>query len=305
MIRIAAITMAFNEPEFLPLWVEHYGRLVGFHNLYVVSLADRRQRSDRTRRYQLIDLPDVGFDEATRAETMSRFQAMLLLSYDWVVMSDSDELIVPDPDRYAGLKDFVKKNRRQPFFNTVGFNVVQDRERESRLGLTRPLFHQRDWVRFDAGYCKPLLARIPLKWGPGFHFCDRPRRQTDDLYLFHLRAADETIARTRVARLNAIKMSKRDLDAGNSRHFQFGADQYVQLLFPRAESFPAKGGDLDPMPDVEHLRANPHDYNYLGAVSRIPSRFRDSIVLAPPRTETGPRGWRRFTGLFRRPTASR
>lgn len=305
MIRIAAITMAFNEPEFLPLWVEHYGRLVGFHNLYVISFADRQQRADRSRRYQLIDLPDIGFDEARRAQTMSALQAMLLLTYDWVVMSDVDELIVPDPDRYSGLKDFLRKNRRQPYFNTVGFNVVQDRDREARLDLARPLFHQRDWVRFDAGYCKPLLARVPLNWGPGFHACDKPRRQTDDLYLFHLRAADETIARTRVARLNAIKMSKRDRDAGHSIHFGFDADRYVEMLFPGTRSFPSTGQGFDPVPDVEHLRANPHDYNRLGVVSRIAPRFRDTIVLAPPRPEAQPHGWRRMTGLFRRPPAAR
>lgn len=300
MIRVAAITMAFNEPEFLPLWVEHYGRLVGFHNLYVVSLSDRRQRADRTRRYQLIDLPDIGFDEIRRAHTMSALQAMLLLSYDWVVMSDADELIVPDPERYSGLKDFLKKNRRQPYFNTVGYNVVHDRDRETPLDVTRPLFHQRDWVRFDAGYCKPLVSRIPLKWGPGFHFCDKPRRQTDDLYLFHLRAADETIARTRVARLNAIKMSQRDLDAGHSSHFGFDPERYIGLLFPGSNSFPATGNGFDPAPDVEHLRANPDAYSHLGDLSRIAPRFRDSIVLVPPAPEAEPRGFQRLVRLLRR-----
>lgn len=305
MIRIAAITMAFNEPEFLPLWVEHYGRLVGFHNLYVISFADRQQRADRSRRYQLIDLPDIGFDEARRAQTMSALQAMLLLTYDWVVMSDVDELIVPDPDRYSGLKDFLRKNRRQPYFTTVGFNVVQDRRKEQPLDSCRPLFHQRNWLRFDGGYCKPLVSRVPLNWSVGFHECDKPPRHTDDLYLFHLRAVDEKIARARIARLNALKVSKRDREGGISKQFRFDAEEYVQHVFPDDGIFDRKRSVSDTPSDVTQLRANRGTYGSIDTTIEVPPRFRDTIVLAPPRPEAPPRGWRRLTGLFRRPPAAR
>lgn len=281
MPLVAAITMAFNEPEFLPVWLDHYGRMVGHDNLYVVSCADHAQRNDRTRRYQLIDLPDVGFDEVKRAAMMSSLQSMLLMSYDWVVMSDCDELIVPDPARHAGLGDFLEANRDEPYFNTVGLNVVQDRRHEPPLDHGRPLLRQRSWVQFDAAYCKPLVSRVPLNWRPGFHVCDHPRRQSDDLYLFHLRAADETVARARIARLNALRMSQADLKAGRSRHFGFDADRYLDHVFPEPTEFGAAADEFDPGTDTAHLRNGPDAFDHRGGLCRIPSRFRDAIALAP------------------------
>ncbi|MDN2580163.1 glycosyltransferase family 2 protein [Aquibium sp. ELW1220] len=283
MPRVAAITMAFNEPEFLPLWLEHYGRMVGHDNLYVVSFADRVQRADSSRRHQLIDLPDVDFDEVKRAAMMSSLQSMLLQSYDWVVMSDADELIVPDSARYAGLADYLRAKADEPYFNVVGFNVVQDRRHEPALDARKPLLRQRSWVRFDAVYCKPLLSRVPLIWGPGFHACDRPRRQTDDLFMFHLRAADETVARTRSARLKRLRMSQSDVKAGHSRHFSLHVDEYLAHVFPDPGEFATAMDGFDPAPDIDHLRRVPEDFHYRGRLCRLPPRFADVIAPAPSR----------------------
>lgn len=300
MPRVAAITMAFNEPEFLPVWLDHYGRMVGHDNLYVVSYADRAQRDDRSRRYQLIDLPDVGFDEVKRAAMMSSFQSMLLASYDWVIMSDADELIVPDPERHAGLGNFLEANRDEPYFNTVGLNVLQDRRHEPTLDPRRPLLRQRSWVQFDAAYCKPLVSRVPLNWSPGFHACDHPRRQSDDLYLFHLRAADESVARARIARLNALRMSQADLKAGHSRQFGFNADQYLEHVFPKRSEFDAATDDFDPGPDIEHLRNAPHAFDHRGNLCRISPRFRDAIARAPAPASGKRRGLRALIRRARR-----
>ncbi|WP_187972460.1 glycosyltransferase family 2 protein [Aquibium microcysteis] len=293
MPRIAAITMAFNEPEFLPLWLEHYGRMVGENNLFVVSFADHRQRADRSRPYQLIDLPDGEFDEVSRAAMMSSLQSMLLHRYDWVVMSDADELIVPDPARHAGLPDFLEKNGEHPYFDVVGFNVVHDRGREPALDTRRPLLRQRAWVQFDAGYCKPLVSRVPLNWSPGFHRCDRPRRQSDDLYMFHLRAADETIARARNRRLNAIRMSQSDLEAGHSMHFGLDAERYLAHVFPEPEET-GRAAEFDPAGDLDHLRRFPDDVHHQGRLCRLPPRFADTIAPAPSRFEAQRRRLRRL-----------
>ncbi|WP_170314765.1 glycosyltransferase family 2 protein [Aquibium carbonis] len=300
MPRIAAITMAFNEPEFLPVWVEHYGRMIGHDHLYVVSYADHAQRNDPFRRHQLIDLPDVGFDEGKRAAMMSSLQSMLLASYDWVIMSDADELIVPDPARYASMEDFLETNRADPYFNTVGLNVVQDRGLEPALDARKPLLRQRSWVQFDAQYCKPLVSRVPLNWSPGFHACDRPRRQSNDLYLFHLRAADEMVARARIARLNALKMSQADLMAGHSRQFGFDADRYLDHVFPNPSAFCAAADDFDLAADIEHLRNAPHAFDHRGRLCRIPERFRDAIALAPAPASRKREGMRALLDKARR-----
>ena len=34
---LAAVTMVYNEPEFIPLWIKYYGEQVGKENCYIVD----------------------------------------------------------------------------------------------------------------------------------------------------------------------------------------------------------------------------------------------------------------------------
>ncbi|MBT9291176.1 glycosyltransferase family 2 protein [Prosthecodimorpha staleyi] len=279
-MRIAAITNAFNEPEFLPFWVEHHGRQVGFRNLYVVTHGVDPRPRWLDRRVQVINVPLDEFDETRRARFMTQLQHFLLSCYDWVVMSDADELIVADPSRYSGLRDYLRKNPGVPTFNTVGLNVVQNRAAEAPLQPGRPLFRQRAYVQFWAHYCKPAVTSVPIVWSVGFHECNRPRHQTDDLYMIHLRAVDETIARRRNARLNALKMSRNTIDKKHSVQFTFDRDRYLKMLFPSDRGlFERAPAETDFRMEIEHMRRHPKDLKFVGPIARMPVRFADSVRL--------------------------
>ncbi|KPL54009.1 hypothetical protein ABB55_18815 [Prosthecomicrobium hirschii] len=284
-MRIAAITNTFNEPEFLPFWVEHHGRQVGFRNLFVVTHgADPRPRW-LDRRVQVITMPLDEFDETRRARFMTQLQHFLLSSYDWVVMSDADELIVADPARYSGLRDYLRRNPGVPTFNTVGLNVVQNRATEAPLQPGKPLFRQRAYVQFWAHYCKPAVTSVPIVWSVGFHECDRPRHQTDDLFMIHLRAVDETIARRRNARLNALKMSQNAIDKKHSVQFTFDRDRYLNMLFPSDQAlFDRAAAEADFQAEIGHMRRHPKDLKFIGPIARMPARFADSVRLLEGRT---------------------
>jgi hypothetical protein len=292
-MRIAAITHAFNEPEYLPYWVAHYGHQVGLPNLFVVTHGRTPRDRDIDARVQVIDVPADDFDETRRARFMSQLQHFLLTSYDWVIMADADELIVADPARHADIGDYLDRNRATPTFTTVGLNVVQDCAREAPLDPMRPLFRQRAFVRFAAPFCKPAVTRVPIVWSQGFHDSDAPRHLTDDLFMIHLCGADETIARRRIARRNALTMSADDIRHKRSAHFRSSPDAYLAALFPDAPGlFDGAASEPDFRAELAHVRAHPRPTAFAGPIVRVPARFADSIRPAVARA--------RPAGLFDR-----
>ena len=142
-------------------------------------------------------------DEPGRAARFSAIQSELLTQYDAVIIGDADELVVVDPALGLSLADYVEQ-RVPEFATTCGLNVMFDTETEPPLALDRPLFRQRRYVRFDRAYCKSLVSRVPLKWGPGFHNCNYLPDLRSDLLLVHLRAADPDIALDRLRSFNRI-----------------------------------------------------------------------------------------------------
>lgn len=181
-MRIAVFTMAFNEVVFLPLWLEHYGRQFGHENLFVIddgSSGASTAASDGN----VVRKNRAVFDEDDRAMLVSLVHAALLGFYDLVIYTDADEFIVIDPDNPARLATYL----RASVFAcraAIGLEVVHRTATEREIDLHHPSFEQREFVRFDRAYCKPVLATAPIRWRPGFHHCDVRYEVDCNLLLF-------------------------------------------------------------------------------------------------------------------------
>ena len=108
-MRVAALTMVYNEPVWARVWVRHYARQVGAAHCLVLdhgsddgSTAGLEVAVERVRRSTL--------DEDARARLVSDCAAVLLRSYDAVVHTDADELLIADPLRYADLRAYAAAN---------------------------------------------------------------------------------------------------------------------------------------------------------------------------------------------------
>jgi hypothetical protein len=79
--RIAAVTMAYNEAVFLPVWRRHYGAAVGEHNLFVLDHGSNDGSTDRLGAVNRVRVPvailmrtsarhsSAGFTQACSATT--------------------------------------------------------------------------------------------------------------------------------------------------------------------------------------------------------------------------------------------
>lgn len=272
-MKIAAFTMVHNEPLMLPLWAAHYGRELGAAHLYCIDHGSdgglARQIVPNT-----IVVPRGEFDEYRRAESVSSFHRALLGHYDAVIFTDVDEFLVADPALYDGLADLVAQTPAESL-GALGFDVLQVRGVDAPFDATRPVLEQRRFAKLAPRYCKTLISRVPIAWGPGFHHSDRQAVFPPGLFMFHMKCLDEDAFRATHRHRMGIAWSDASRAAGHGRHWRLDLDTIVRRSFLTTD--PAEAEDL-PSPD---RTADPaawlHEASRRPGVFRIPERFRPAI----------------------------
>ena len=196
-MKMAAVTMVYNEPDFLPIWLRYYVAQVGPTHCYVIDHGSDDGSTRDLPGVNVIRIPRSPIHEEKRCRFVSNFASSLLEWYDWVIHTDADEIVVADPALHHSLADFAATCEHE-VITTIGCNVVHPTD-EAPIDLTLEIMSQRHWVHFLASMCKPVLTRRPIRWGAGFHRADAEPR-FDDLFLFHLRWFDRDIGARRLVR---------------------------------------------------------------------------------------------------------
>src|SRR4051794_21914145 len=205
-MRVAALTMAYNEPVWAPVWARFYAGQVGAENCFLLDHGSDDGSTDSLGiTVERLERPAV-LDEVARAATVTARAEDLLGSYDAVVHTDVDELVLADPARYPDLVAFAE-HVPEPVVTAAGMDLQHLPDEEPPLDLARPIGQQRQWVRFSASMCKPVFVRRPVKWVPGFHACDAPM-VTAGLYLLHLRYADLELGLQRLPRTRRLTVAQ-------------------------------------------------------------------------------------------------
>ena len=237
-MRIAALTMMYNEPVWAGVWARHYAGQLGAEHCTVLDHGSDDGSADglpvRVRR-----LGRSALDETWRAAIVADEVRALLRHYDAVIHADADELLVADPGRYEGLQALAA-SVDVPVLTAIGLDLHHVPDAEAALDVTRPIGLQREWVRFSAAMCKPVLVRRGVDWAPGFHCCDAPL-VLDRLYLIHLRYADLGAGLRRLARTRVQAV----MDPGSGEH-QRVTDAAFEAMMRSIADLPREEGELDP-----------------------------------------------------------
>ena len=204
--NIAALTMAYNEAAFLPIWARHAAALVGPAHCHVLDHGSTDGSTDRLGAINVLRLPRSPMDDTSRAACISDIAAALLHHYDAVLYSDVDELVFPDPAHHATLADLLAATDA-PVIHAIGVNVVQV-PGEPALNPYAPALAQRGWVHMVGSMCKPHLIRRSagaFRWAPGFHHLldADPTPAFPHLMMAHLRWIDADLHAARLTRTRA------------------------------------------------------------------------------------------------------
>ena len=203
----AVFTMMSNEKVMLPIWLSYYSRYFKGEDIYVLTHNSQEEHMRESReKFKFNELErnyrEI-FDTSQQLHIVKEFQKELLSKYDYVLYTDVDEIVVPDPDLYIGLDSFIDQCT-DDYVYCKGYEIVHNRELESDLDISQPLLQQRKYWAFNITTSKPLLSKVPLSWINGFH--QLTEHTNDDvvkakidprLYLLHLKRIDWNMAKDR------------------------------------------------------------------------------------------------------------
>jgi hypothetical protein len=246
---LAVLTIAQDEREFMGKWLSHYLRHVESRDIYILHHGDDSGWGPPDARVRMhcgdpgYSLPvrkagyspnvvpvfrEESFDHDWLRETVSRFYAFLLQSYEYVLFAEADELVTPAPGPggvIANLAEWIDAHRgqftREYGFRATGYEVVHRPDYgEPDLTPNMDWLPCRNWWYRSRLYSKTLLARLPLEWCAGFHeaagyHAGHVRQEPmPELLLVHLHKVDVQLALAKARRNAARRWSARDVAAG-------------------------------------------------------------------------------------------
>lgn len=224
------ITFVYNEKVNLPIWVNYYGRLFGKKNLYVVDRGSDDGSTDSLGEVNLIRVPRNEFDEHDKTNFMSSFHSSMLSFYKTVIITDCDEIIVPDPGVYPDLANYIERSPAD-YVNGIGVDVTHVINQEPPLDFDKPILAQRRFGRFHSPECKHLLSRVPIKWLPGLHSSNKPPVFDKDLIIFHLKLMDYGAAMQRQKVNLETIWSEESLKFNYGAHHRYDYSTFVHQSF--------------------------------------------------------------------------
>jgi hypothetical protein len=237
-MKLAAVTMVYNEVDYTDLWCRHFARQVGAENCYVIDHGSDDGTTDNLGEVKVIRIPRSPYDVAEQSRIVSELANELLGSYDAIIHSDVDELLVADPRYHRNLHDCVLE-MKGPAMHSIGLDLWHLAKTEAPIDITAPISLQRGWCWFNSALCKPAIIREPVNWSPGFHSIDTPVA-FEHLYMFHLRYFDVERGLRRLAKTRAMPWANHH--AGS--HQRQADENWLKLVNDVAAKHKATG-DID------------------------------------------------------------
>ena len=143
-MKIAAFTFVQDDDPFIPVWERYY-----------------------TPQFDTVDRVKYNhagkFDPGTALSQVITMFTKLLDGHDVVLFSDLDEMIVPNPNKYSGLRDYIEQRSPFDYIQTFGFDVIHA-PGEDALDFSAPILPQRTKMIQNGLYSKPLITTRVLSW---------------------------------------------------------------------------------------------------------------------------------------------
>lgn len=285
MSKIAATTIVRHDVTLLKLWVEYYGNLLGYENLYVVLDGDDWAHPDFLEKVnvEIVTIsPKRRVDlDLWSADFGSKFVNTLLETYTCVLRADVDEFIVVDPDVTMGFSDYVLSLAEKERVFALGVDVVHNREKEPPLILgDTPILSQRKHAVLTREFSKPCVVFTESFWAEGFHRIHGQQIQIDEnLFMFHLALFDYDLSLERIKERKTVSHGA-DLDA----HIESRMVRFDEV----AETQPFEGDDYfdKARAQIEAPKANGKPRVRPGYITEGNNLERGYLVTIPERFET-------------------
>lgn len=257
------VTMVKDDYAFLERWVGYYGAIFGRDALYVVNHGGDARVAEIAAGCSLVDLPgdfQTNFD-MVRWRLFNGLQQGLRGYYNFVIITDVDEFVVVDPKSGLGLDEFLAKRRGKVTVTPIGVEVVHQPALEPEPIGAGPMLGPRRYARFTTAYSKPIIFNHEVKLARGGHYSTDPELKVfRNLYLFHMRFADEALYRDTLARRSAqvAEIPAGGEDSNVSWHWK--REGKTTTPFDRLIGLPIRSNfDFDKVVERMHATWEPRD----------------------------------------------
>jgi hypothetical protein len=197
-----ALTITLREPIFLPKWCAYYSQ---WFALYILDQSSDGWAETWANEYDaeyehFPILPSHGHGMVGdnrwqhNINKINRIREFYLDARCPVLFADTDEYLLPDPNTYAHLGEYVERMERD-FVYSIGFEIPRHAS-EPEIDWDLPALHQRAWWVRNELYGKPHICRTYAELSLGGHYLHGRKYQKGDgsidreLYTFHLRPID-------------------------------------------------------------------------------------------------------------------
>ena len=229
VMRIAALTMVYNEVLILPYFLRHYEYLDEIHVLYEIDSTDNTIDLLNNASNVVIENCHIkgGSDAIDRTALIN--QTLYGIKADWLYVVDPDELIVP---LHETPHDFLKR-QNYDVVRAAMFQVYRHRT-DKDLDPSLPIISQRVHGDPDvfstvnrpnrahnAHYVKPIVVRpsSEIRFNKGQHSLEGNVNISPEFYVgVHWMMADQTIAIDRRMRTKARQSERQKATRSGWQH---------------------------------------------------------------------------------------
>jgi len=187
MRKIAVITETVSADLFFYRFMGYYGGLFGSRNIYVLTFRGMKEKFTLKDILNVIELPG-DYSDHLRTEAVSAISKKLLEFYDYVIVVNVDEFLIPDRRYYPNLLDYIEKTDLR-YISAFGIDVIE-KDSEPAIDPSQPIIGRQRRFGVRSSYSnKTCITSISLLWDDDFHSCSVAPK-FDKLYNFHLKFAD-------------------------------------------------------------------------------------------------------------------
>lgn len=166
--KLCVISYANDAAAWFPYFFQYYSTLVGADGIYVVT-----PKPESFSAYALggvITCSNMLYDDIARSKLISGLATGLQAYYEWTLVCDVDEIIVPNPARNVDFFQLLEQQAENVVVSR-GIDVFQ-MEDEAEFRFDLPVLAQRRFGVPNIALYKPHLARVPIRYSDGYHYCN-------------------------------------------------------------------------------------------------------------------------------------
>jgi hypothetical protein len=190
--ELCIITYANDSSAWFPYWFRYYRSLSSKAAITVIT--PKPESFSLYSIDNLISVKNFAYDDEARARMVSRISAAFLEYYDWTLVVDVDEFIVPDPRLNLSFGDALEMRWEDQVIYTIGIDIIETRTCKE-FDFDKNLLVNRTYGIINSSLGKPSISRVPVEYIPGYHYCNRkPKFSSPTFFNLHLKYASRKVS---------------------------------------------------------------------------------------------------------------